>query len=122
MAENTNALAMAQQQFDQVADLLGLDHQIREILRWPMREYHIRTGETRTSRCVWMMGVCAWKRGTTRFQGYRVQHSDARVLRLATALYSIIIIRHVKHTLDFYNKRRAVYVFIQLKQQIRCAP
>ena len=42
MAETTNAFAMAQQQFDHVADLLGLDHQVREMLRWPMREYHLR--------------------------------------------------------------------------------
>ena len=42
MAETTNAFAMAQQQFDHVADQLGLDHQVREILRWPMREFHLR--------------------------------------------------------------------------------
>ena len=42
MSETTNAFAMAQQQFDHVADLLGLDHQVREMLRWPMREYHLR--------------------------------------------------------------------------------
>jgi len=66
MAETTNAFAMAQQQFDHVADLLGLDHQVREMLRWPMREYHLRIpirmddGDMRV------------------FQGYRVQHNDAR--------------------------------------------
>ncbi len=66
MATNTNALAMAQQQFDQVADLLGLDYQIREILRWPLREYHIRIPVKMDD-------------GTVRvFQGYRVQHNDAR--------------------------------------------
>ena len=66
MAENTNALAMAQHQFDQVADLLGLDHQIREMLRWPMREYHIR------------IPVRMDDGGIRVFQGYRVQHNDAR--------------------------------------------
>jgi glutamate dehydrogenase len=66
MAENTNAFAMAQQQFDQVADLLGLDHQIREMLRWPMREYHLRIPVRMDD-------------GSMRvFQGYRVQHNDAR--------------------------------------------
>jgi len=66
MAETTNAFTMAQQQFDHVADLLSLDHQVREMLRWPMREYHLRIpirmddGDIRV------------------FQGYRVQHNDAR--------------------------------------------
>ena len=66
MVETTNAFAMAQQQFDHVADLLGLDHQVRGMLRWPMREYHLRIpirmddGDIRV------------------FQGYRVQHNDAR--------------------------------------------
>jgi len=66
MVETTNAFAMAQQQFDHVADLLGLDHQVREMLRWPMREFHLRIpirmddGDIRV------------------FQGYRVQHNDAR--------------------------------------------
>ena len=66
MSTSTNALTMAQQQFDQVADMLGLDHQIREILRWPLREYHVRIPVKMDD-------------GTVRvFQGYRVQHNDAR--------------------------------------------
>jgi glutamate dehydrogenase (NAD(P)+) len=66
MAETTNAFAIAQQQFDHVADLLGLDHQVREILRWPMREYHLRI-------------PIRMDDGSTRvFQGFRVQHNDAR--------------------------------------------
>jgi len=66
MSENTNAFTMAQQQFDQVADLLGLDHQIREMLRFPMREYHLRI-------------PIRMDDGSMRvFQGYRVQHNDAR--------------------------------------------
>jgi glutamate dehydrogenase (NAD(P)+) len=66
MTETTNAFAMAQQQFDHVADLLSLDHQVREMLRWPMREYHLRI-------------PIRMDDGTTRvFQGYRVQHNDAR--------------------------------------------
>ena len=66
MSENTNAFTMAQQQFDRVADLLGLDHQIREMLRFPMREYHIRIPVRMDD-------------GSMRvFQGYRVQHNDAR--------------------------------------------
>ena len=66
MAETTNAFAMAQQQFDHVADLLGLDQGVREILRWPMREYHLRI-------------PIRMDNGSTRvFQGFRVQHNDAR--------------------------------------------
>ncbi|MFW5714114.1 MAG: Glu/Leu/Phe/Val family dehydrogenase [Brevefilum sp.] len=66
MAETTNAFAMAQQQFDHVADLLGLEHGVREILRWPMREYHLRI-------------PIRMDDGSTRvFTGYRVQHNDAR--------------------------------------------
>jgi glutamate dehydrogenase len=67
MASKTiNAFEMAQQQFDHVADLLNLDPSVREFLRWPMREFHFRIpvrmddGEIRI------------------FQGYRVQHNDAR--------------------------------------------
>ncbi len=66
MTETTNAFAMAQQQFDHVADLLGLDHQVREMLRWPMREYHLRIPVRMDD-------------GSMRvFQGFRVQHNDAR--------------------------------------------
>lgn len=57
---------MAQQQFDQVADQLGLDPEVREMLRWPAREFHLRIpvrmddGKMRV------------------FHGFRVQHNDAR--------------------------------------------
>jgi len=66
MAEKTNAFAMAQQQFDHVADLLSLDQQVREMLRWPMREFHLRI-------------PIRMDDGSMRvFQGFRVQHNDAR--------------------------------------------
>jgi glutamate dehydrogenase (NAD(P)+) len=66
MAVTTNAFEMAQRQFDHVADLLQLDPQVREILRWPLREYHFRIPVRMDD-------------GTIRiFQGYRVQHNDAR--------------------------------------------
>ena len=39
MAETTNEFEMAQRQFDHVAELLKLDPQVREILRWPLREF-----------------------------------------------------------------------------------
>jgi glutamate dehydrogenase len=66
MAGTTNAFEMAQRQFDHVASQLRLDPQVSEILRWPMREYHFRIPVRMDD-------------GTIRvFQGYRVQHNDAR--------------------------------------------
>ncbi len=64
MAEMTNAFQMAQKQFDEVAEQLNLDPDIREILRWPTREFHFQVpvrmddGSIRT------------------FKGFRVQHRD----------------------------------------------
>ncbi len=66
MAGTTNAFEMAQRQFDHVADLLKLDPQVREILRWPMREFHFRIPVRMDD-------------GTIRvFEAFRVQHNDAR--------------------------------------------
>jgi len=66
MAVTTNAFEMAQRQFDHVAGLLKLDPQVCEMLRWPMREYHFRIPVRMDD-------------GTLRvFNGYRVQHNDAR--------------------------------------------
>jgi glutamate dehydrogenase len=66
MAAATNAFEMAQRQFDHVADLLQLDGQVREILRWPLREYHFRIPVRMDDGRIRV------------FQGYRVQHNDAR--------------------------------------------
>ncbi len=66
MSEQINAFEMAQQQFDHVAELLHLDPQVAEVLRWPMREYSFRIPVRMDD-------------GTLRvFQGFRVQHNDAR--------------------------------------------
>ena len=66
MATLINAFKMAQQQFDQVADMLKLDPSVREFLRWPQREFHFRIPVRMDD-------------GNVRvFQGYRVQHNDAR--------------------------------------------
>jgi glutamate dehydrogenase len=66
MTVNPNAFEMAQQQFDHVAEMLNLDPQVREMLRWPMREYHFRIPVHMDD-------------GTIRvFEGFRVQHNDAR--------------------------------------------
>ena len=66
MNKGFNAFEMAQTQFDSVADTLGLDTSVRELLRNPLREYQfsipIRMDD-----------------GTIKvFRGFRVQHNDAR--------------------------------------------
>ena len=66
MTETINAFHMAQQQFDHVARMLNLDPQVSEILRWPAREFQF-TIPVRMDN------------GSIRvFNGYRVQHNDAR--------------------------------------------
>jgi len=66
MAETTNEFEMAQRQFDHVAELLKLDPQVREFLRWPMREFHFRIPVRMDDGTIRM------------FQGFRVQHNDVR--------------------------------------------
>jgi glutamate dehydrogenase (NAD(P)+) len=57
---------MAQAQFDKVADQLKLDDSIREILRYPAREFHLRLPVRMDDGKVRV------------FHGFRVQHNDAR--------------------------------------------
>jgi glutamate dehydrogenase len=66
MSTEFNAFAMAQRQFDAVAEMLQLDDGIRQLLRAPQREYHF----TIPIR----MDDGAFKV----FQGFRIQHNDAR--------------------------------------------
>ncbi len=66
MAATTNAFEMAQAQFDQVADKLQLDPEVREILRWPLREYHFRIPVRMDDGSIRV------------FEGFRVQHNDSR--------------------------------------------
>jgi glutamate dehydrogenase (NAD(P)+) len=66
MAVTTNAFEMAQRQFDHVAGLLHLDPQVSELLRWPMREFHFRIPVRMDDGSIRV------------FQGFRVQHNDAR--------------------------------------------
>ncbi len=61
-----NAFTMAQQRFDQVAEVLGLDAGLRELLRWPMREYQFSLPVRLDDGSVRV------------FRGFRVQHNDAR--------------------------------------------
>jgi len=66
MSGQINAFEMAQKQFDHVAELLNLDPQVANVLRWPMREYSFRIPVRMDD-------------GSLRiFQGSRVQHNDAR--------------------------------------------
>jgi len=61
-----NPFKMAQAQFDKVADILNLDQGTRDLLRNPLREYHCSIPVKMDD-------------GTTKvFQGFRVQHNDAR--------------------------------------------
>jgi glutamate dehydrogenase (NAD(P)+) len=61
-----NAFEMAQQQFDAVAEKLGLNPATRDLLRNPLREYHF------------LLPVRMDDGSTTVFKGFRVQHNDAR--------------------------------------------
>ena len=64
--EGFNPFKMAQQQFDRIADKLGLDQPTRELLREPLREYHFQI-------------PIRMDDGTMKiFHGFRVQHNDAR--------------------------------------------
>jgi glutamate dehydrogenase len=61
-----NPFEMAREQFDQTADMIGLDQGTRELLRSPLREYHFSIPVRMDD-------------GTVKvFQGFRVQHNDAR--------------------------------------------
>jgi glutamate dehydrogenase len=66
MAETINAFHMAQQQFDHVAQMLNLDPQVAEILRWPTREFQFTIPVRMDNGSIRL------------FTGYRVQHNDAR--------------------------------------------
>jgi glutamate dehydrogenase (NAD(P)+) len=61
-----NSFEIAQQQFDRVAGILELDAGTRELLRWPLREYHFG------------IPVRMDDGGVRVFRGFRVQHNDAR--------------------------------------------
>ncbi len=61
-----NAFEMAQQQFDAVAEKLGLNPATRDLLRNALREYHFQ------------IPVRMDDGSTKVFKGFRVQHNDAR--------------------------------------------
>jgi glutamate dehydrogenase (NAD(P)+) len=66
IAKALNSFQIAQAQFDKVAEYLGLDPATRELLRYPLREYHFAI-------------PVRMDNGTVKvFRGFRVQHNDAR--------------------------------------------
>lgn len=66
MDSTYNPFATAQAQFDNIADKIGLEEPIRELLRQPSRELHFTIPVKMDD-------------GTTKiFNGYRIKHNDAR--------------------------------------------
>jgi glutamate dehydrogenase (NAD(P)+) len=66
MTDQINAFKIAQTQFDSVAETMNLDSGVREVLRWPAREFTFRI-------------PVRMDNGTLQvFTGFRVQHNDAR--------------------------------------------
>jgi glutamate dehydrogenase (NAD(P)+) len=66
MPKDINAFDMAQKQFDSVAKMLNLDSGVIGALRWPMREFTFRIPVRMSDGSLQF------------FQGFRVQHNDAR--------------------------------------------
>jgi glutamate dehydrogenase (NAD(P)+) len=64
--QSYNPFLMAQAQFDKVAETLSLEEPVRELLRYPLREYHVAI-------------PIRMDDGSFRvFRGFRIQHNDAR--------------------------------------------
>ncbi|HSB00313.1 MAG TPA: Glu/Leu/Phe/Val dehydrogenase [Anaerolineales bacterium] len=61
-----NAFQIAQKQFDGVAEMLNLDSGVRDVLRWPAREFTFRIPVRMDDGKLEV------------FTGFRVQHNDAR--------------------------------------------
>jgi glutamate dehydrogenase (NAD(P)+) len=61
-----NSFAVAQAEFDRIADLIGLDDGARQLLRSTQREYHFQIPVRMDDGSVKV------------FPGYRIQHNDAR--------------------------------------------
>ncbi len=61
-----NPFRIAQHQLSRAADVLGLDEVSHELLRWPMREFHVR------------IPVKMDDGSTEVVEGFRVQYNDAR--------------------------------------------
>ena len=66
MSNELNAFKMAQEQFDQIAARLNIDPEVREVLRYPEREFRFQIPVRMDSGKIRV------------FFGFRVQHNDAR--------------------------------------------
>jgi glutamate dehydrogenase (NAD(P)+) len=66
MEQELNPFKIAQHQFDQAAELLGLDAATRAVLREPMREFHINFPVRMDDGSIKV------------YKGFRVQYNDAR--------------------------------------------
>ena len=66
MADVRNPFVIAQKQLDEAARLLRLDPAVHELLRWPMREFHVRIPVRMDDGSVRV------------FEGFRVQYNNAR--------------------------------------------
>jgi glutamate dehydrogenase len=66
MTQKMNPFELAQAQFDHVAEQMGLDHAVRSILRWPLREFRFQ------------LPVRMDDGSINVYFGFRVQHNDAR--------------------------------------------
>jgi len=66
MTEQINAFQIAQSQFDSVAETMNLDPGVRDVLRWPAREFTFRIPVRMDNGSLQV------------FTGFRVQHNDAR--------------------------------------------
>ncbi len=64
--QDYNPFQMAQAQFDRVADILDMESPVRDLLRYPMREYRVAIPVRMDDGSVQV------------FRGFRVQHNDAR--------------------------------------------
>ena len=66
MTQEINPFLLAQAQFDQVAEQIGLDNAVCSILRWPLREFRFQIPVRMDDGSIKV------------FFGFRVQHNDAR--------------------------------------------
>ncbi|MBN1262098.1 MAG: Glu/Leu/Phe/Val dehydrogenase [Anaerolineae bacterium] len=66
MSEELNPFKMAQQQFDRAAEQLELEEAVRDMLRWPQREFRFQIPVRMDDGSIKV------------FFGFRVQHNDAR--------------------------------------------
>ncbi|MGC9396765.1 MAG: Glu/Leu/Phe/Val family dehydrogenase [Anaerolineae bacterium] len=64
--EEMNPFKLAQAQFDHVAEQMGLEQAVRDMLRWPLREFRFQLPVRMDDGSIKV------------FFGFRVQHNDAR--------------------------------------------